>query len=246
MTGGSRARYDRCVRAAIIPILVAAAGASAALGARAGERRLVDEVVAVVDAHSITLSEVAAEARIHLVEEQGAQLAEAALDRPMLAAALRRLIEERIVLSEVERLKLFDLERSDFDDALARFRAHFPSEERYQSFRHELDLTEEELGVILARDLRVARYLDNRLKLAAQLRDSELDEVLKAKDPPAGPKAREEIRRKLSREKYERLLAELLAELRRRAFVRVLDPIDKVGPGRPAQALDGVAPARGP
>src|SRR6266851_4564068 len=110
-----------------------------ALGAVAQERQLIDEVVAVVDAHSVTLSELAAKTRIHMGE------------------------------------------------------------------------------------LRVARYLDNRLKLAAQLRESELEEAWKAQ---GGQGDREALRQRLSKEKYERLLTELLGELRRKASVRIVDPLD--------------------
>ena len=89
--------------------------------------------------------------------------------------------------------------------------------------REELIETVSGLGMELARELRVARYLDNRLKLAAQLRDSELDEAWKAQ---GGQGDREALRLKLSKEKYERMLTELLAELRRRANVRIVDPLD--------------------
>src|SRR5437899_745583 len=150
-----------------------------ALAASAQERRLIDEVVAVVDAHSVTLSELAAETRIHLVEQQGPQMASAQLDRAILAASLRRLVQERVVLSEVERLKLFDLDHAEVEIAVERLRARFPTA-AWQSFTRELELTDEEIGAILARELRVARYLDNRLKLAAQLRDNELEEAWKA------------------------------------------------------------------
>ena len=150
-------------------LLALAAGA-----ASAQERQLVDEVVAVVDAHSVTLSELAAETRIHLVEQQGPQMASAQLDRPLLAASLRRLVQERVVLSEVERLKLFDLDHAEVESALARLRARFPTASAWESFTRQVELTDDEIGAILARELRVARYLDNRLKLAAHLRDSEL------------------------------------------------------------------------
>jgi hypothetical protein len=80
----------------------------------------------------------------------------------------------------------------------------------------------------------VARYLDNRLKLAAQLRESELEEAWKAQ---GGQGNREALRQKLSKEKYERLLTELLIDLRRKATVRIVDPIDdgtrSVAAGRP-------------
>ena len=194
-----------------------------ALAASAQERRLIDEVVAVVDAHSVTLSELAAETRIHLVEQQGPQMASAQLDRAILAASLRRLVQERVVLSEVERLKLFDLDHAEVEIAVERLRARFPTTAAWQSFTRELELTDEEIGAILARELRVARYRDNRLKLAAQLRDSELEEAWKAQGKRGD---REGLRQRLSKEKYERMLAELLGDLRRKANVRIVDPLE--------------------
>ena len=199
-------------------LLLALAGA-----ASAQERQLVDEVVAVVDAHSVTLSELAAETRIHLVEQQGPQMASVQLDRPLLAASLRRLIQERVVLSEVERLKLFDLDHAEVDSAVARLRARFPTTAAWEAFARQVELTDDEIAAILARELRVARYLDNRLKLAAQLRESELEEAWKAQGSQGD---REALRQKLSKDKYERLLTEVLAELRRKASVRVVDPLD--------------------
>ena len=205
----------------MLPLLLLALAAAAA---PAEGRQLVDEVVAVVDAHSVTLSELAAETRIRLVEQQGAQAASSPLDRPLLAASLRRLVEERVVLSEVERLKLFDLDRAEIDAAVARLRSRFATPEEWDAFARELELTDDEVGAILARELRVARYLDNRLKLAAQLRDSELEEAARGKKLSGAE--REELRARLAQEKYQRLLSELLADLRKRATVRVLDPID--------------------
>jgi len=204
------------MRALLLLALAAGAGS-------AQERQLVDEVVAVVDAHSVTLSELAAETRIHLVEQQGPQMASAQLDRPLLAASLRRLVQERVVLSEVERLKLFDLDHAEVESALARLRARFPTASAWESFARQVELTDDEIGAILARELRVARYLDNRLKLAAQLRDSELEEAWKGQ---GGKGDREALRQRLSKEKYERLLTELLADLRRKASVRIVDPLD--------------------
>lgn len=179
-----------------------------------------------VESQTITLSELSAETRIGLVEQQGAQVADAVPDRPLLAASLRRVIEERVVLAEVDRLKLFDLDRAEVDAAVARLRRRFSSRERWEAFARSLRLTDAEIAAVLSREIRVARYLDNRLKLAAQLRDSELDDALRARGASAAPADREALRQKLSREKYDRLLGELLAELRRRASVRVLDPLD--------------------
>src|SRR5258708_7447575 len=166
--------------------------------AAAAERRLVDEVVAVVESQTITLSELSAETRIRLVEQQGAQLADAMPDRELLAASLRRVVEERVVLAEVDRLKLFDLDRAEVDAALARLRGKFATRERWEAFTRSLQLTDDEIAAVLARGIRVARYLDNRLKLAAQLRDSEVGDPLRARGGTGVPADREGRRQQLA------------------------------------------------
>jgi hypothetical protein len=211
-----RGRYHPFVRAFVLLLIAGSAAAQ--------ERQLLDEVVAVVEAHSITLSELAAETRVRIVAERGPAAGTAILDRRLLAASLRRTIEERVVLSEVERLKLFDLDRSEVDALLARLRARFASLAEYDAFVRSIELTDEEIGAILTRELRVTRYLDNRLKLAAQLRESEVEDAAKGRKLTAAE--REQLRARLAQEKYQRLLQELLADLRRRATVRVLDSLD--------------------
>jgi hypothetical protein len=203
---------------AFVLVLALAAGATGA------ERVLIDEVVAVVDAHSITLSELAAETRVRLAFEQGPEAAALQPDRALLSASLRKTIEERVVVAEVDRLKLFDLEHTEIEALIARLRARFPTQAAYEAFVRSVELTEEEIGAVLGRELRVARYLDNRLKLAAQLRESELDEV--TRDKKLNAAERSALRERLAQEKYQRLLQDLLADLRRRATVRVLDPLD--------------------
>jgi hypothetical protein len=213
--------YHPAVRAMPLILLLGS------LPAVAAERQLLDEVVAVVEAHSVTLSEVTAETRVRLAESQGPGAASAPLDRRILGASLRKTIEERVVLSEMQRLKLFDLESGEVEALLARLRAKFSSRAEYDAFTRSIELTDDEIGAILARELRVTRYLDNRLKLAAQLRDSELADAIRGKK--LSESQREQLREQLAEEKYQRLLRELLSDLRRRAMVRVLDPLDAGG-----------------
>jgi hypothetical protein len=170
------------------------------------------------------LSEVQAETRVRLVAAQGAGAAYLPLDRPLLAASLRKTIEERVVIAEVERLKLFDLDRGEVDALLARFRGRFVTEADWEAFTRSIELTDEEVAGILARELRVSRYLDNRLKLAAQLREGDLPAAENGRAVTAAERAA--LRDKVAQEKYQRLLQDLLAELRKRATVRVVDPLD--------------------
>jgi hypothetical protein len=208
-------RYHPSVSALLLAVVFAVAP----------ERQLVDEVVAVVGAHSITLSELVAETRIRLALAQGSQAAAGPLDRKLLGASLRKTVEERVVLSEIERLKLFDLDKAEVDLMMARLRARFATPQDYEAFTRAIELTEDEIGSVLARELRVARYLDNRLKLAAQLRDSELEDATRGRTLSAAE--REMLKERLGQEKYQRLLQELLASLRERITVRILDPLDE-------------------
>lgn len=207
-------RYFPSVRHAAVILLLA-------LPAFAAERKLVDEVVAVVDTHSIMLSELEAETRIRLVDAQGAGAAFLPLDRKILAASLRTTIDERVILAEVERLRLFDLDRVEIDGLLVKLKTRFATQAEWESFTRSIEMTDDEIGMMLARELRVSRYLENRLKLAAQLRDSELTA---AKEMNAAD--REALRTRLSQEKYQRLLQDLLADLKKRTTVRILDPLD--------------------
>jgi hypothetical protein len=225
-------RYHPPVQAALLIALLVAAP----------ERQLVDEVVAVVETHSITLSELAAETRVRLAASQGPAAAAAALDRRILAASLRKTVEERVVLAEVERLKLFDLDHGEVDALVARLRGRFPTQTEYDGFLRSVELTDEEIGAILARELRVGRYLDNRLKLAAQLRDSELEEATQGKKLTT--QERELLRARLSQEKYQRLLLDLLAGLRERATVRILDSLEEATPTEPRSAGQRPRPTR--
>ena len=209
-----------------LPLAAVIAALLGGLAARAQERRLLDEVVAVVEAQTITLSELEAETRIQLALLRGPGVVDVALGRPLLAASLRRLVDERVVLAEVERLRLFDLDRNDVELAQKRLREKFGSIAAYEGFLRQLEMTDDEVGAVVARGLRVARYLDNRLRLPSQLRDSELDDAARAAGAQALGKAqREELRMRLQREKYEKLLTDLLAELRRRSSVRILDSL---------------------
>ncbi|MFL5408267.1 MAG: hypothetical protein ACJ79O_20790, partial [Myxococcales bacterium] len=84
--------------------------------------------------------------------------------------------------------------------------------------------------------------LDNRLKLAAQVREAELDEAIRAS--PGADRGR--MRQQLGREKYERLLEGLLADLRRKADVRILDPLEGDGRSAAGGKVDGLPVAKAP
>src|SRR5207244_6943508 len=68
-----------------------------------------------------------------LVQQGGGAGAQHEPDRGLLAATLRRMIDQRLVLSELESLRTFELERTEVESALIQFRALVGSPDRYRS-----------------------------------------------------------------------------------------------------------------
>ena len=194
----------------------------------APKRFLLDEVVAVVAARSITLSEVRAEASIGLVQQHGAGASKAEPDRGLLAATLSRMVDQRLVLSELESLRAVDLDRTEVETAMIRFRAAVGPPERYEAFLRHIDLTDDEVSQVLGRQLRYARYIDSKAKLQATLRQGEAEEACQkqlGKEPT--PAELEQCTHRLQVERYRKLTEEVLSELRKRVDVRVIDPIEE-------------------
>jgi hypothetical protein len=216
-------RPTRCALAALAALLWAAA-------AGAAPRFLAEEVVAVVGAHSILLSEVQAEARILLAQQKGASAGELEPDRPLLAATLQAMIDQRLVLTEVESLRTFEVERAEIEGALQALRGRFGAPGPWAAFLRRIELTEEEVGQVLARQIRYARYIDSRVKLAGALRKADVDEQCgKELGPKASPTDLEQCERRLQIERYRKVTEHVIAELRKRIDVRVLDPLEEVG-----------------
>lgn len=233
MTGLRTDRYDRPVnRATFGALLVATAAAAGPV------RLLVDEVVAVVATHSITLSEVRAEARIQLVLARGAAAAELQPDRALLAATLRQMIDQRMVLAAVESLRTFEVERTELEGALMRFRGRLGAPEKYEVFTRRIDMTDDEIGQVLGRQLRYARFIDSKVKLQGGPRQAEAEEHCK-KELGRKPSAAEleACGRKLQLDRYRKVTEEVLSELRKRIDVRILDSLDE--PPAPPAARDG-------
>src|SRR5205823_4244306 len=85
----------------------------------AADGKLLEEVVAVVKTPAIgqtrviTLSKLTEEARVALVSRGAAAAAIQPLDAPALKAALDWLIDQTVLMDEVSRLQVFEVERPD-------------------------------------------------------------------------------------------------------------------------------------
>jgi len=211
----------------------------AVLLAPSSEGAIMERVVAVVRSppssppRPVTLTRLVEEARVALVGQGAVEAAFAPLDDEALRPALRWLVDQLLVSEEAVRLKVDEVARTDVAAAQRRFAQQFPDEATFRRFLAVTELPEDELGAILARSIRVQRYLDSRIGRGARVSDEELAAWLRAHEARLeSPAAREAVRARLAEDKTRTQVKALLADLRGRADVRILVPELRGEPAR--------------
>ncbi|WP_248355588.1 hypothetical protein [Anaeromyxobacter oryzae] len=211
----------------IFPLVVLLSAASPA----APEGRVVEEVVAVVRnppgaaPRVVTLTRLDAEARVALVARGAVAAAFRPLDREALRAGLAWLLDETVVADEAARLKLHDPEPAALAAQLRTFRAAFRDAGEYARFLEETALAEEDVQAVLARSLRARRFVESRVGRAAVVAEDEVDAYLAARGLSARTaEAREAVRGRIADDRAAAQARALVAELRARADIRVVDP----------------------
>jgi hypothetical protein len=208
-------------------------------GAGPAQRQVLERVVAVVRnpasaaPRPLTLTRLDAEARVALISQGGMQAAFVPLDTQARRALLQWVIDQLLVADEASRLKVDDIPAVELQWAMSSFRLRFADEATYRRFLATTELPEEELEAILARGLRVQRFLDVRLGRSAKVSEDEVSRALAGKGTLAPTAAERDVARsRLVGERIEALVHLLQRELRSRADIRVLSPELRLGPGR--------------
>jgi hypothetical protein len=201
------------------------------LASAPAEGRVVEQVVAVVrnpagaPPRPVMLTRLHQEARVALVGQGAVEAAAAPLDAAALRAALRWLVDQLLVSDEAGRLQVEEVARQEVQAAVRRFRDRFPGDAAYRRFLEAADLSVEDLAVSLARDLEVQRYLESRVGRGARVTDDEVARFLEAQGASLDSReARDAVRTRLTVEKVQAGVRQLVADLRARADVRVLVP----------------------
>ncbi len=227
--------YHGPMRHAGLALLIAVAPV-AALPARG---TVLERVVAVVRnpasaaPRPLTLTRLDEEARVALVGQGAAQAAFAPLDTAARRAALRWLLDQWLVADEANRLKVDEVAREEVIRSMQAFRQRFPDEASYRRFLATCELPEEELQSILARGLRVQRFLEVRLGHGARVSEDEVSRWLAGQGSAAPTAAeRDAARSRLSAERAQGQVKQILADLRSRADIRVLMPELREEPAR--------------
>lgn len=185
-----------------------------------------DRIVAVLDEEAILLSDVDQVIGLGLVEERPGE----SLD-DLRVRVLEGLIDQRLRFQQVDR---FGLERVAVDVVeaeVAKIAAQFPDRDSFLGRLARLDMSEEELDQLVARQVMVLSYVEERLgaRIFVSLDDireyyeTELVPGLTASGMPVPPleDVREDIRSLL---RAERLNAEIIAwteRLRREADIQI-------------------------
>ncbi len=183
---------------------------------------VIDRVLAVVSGSIITLSDARAAIDLGLVDVRQSQDA--------VGAAVKWLIERRLVLDEALRYESADPGRAGVTDALAAIRARFPDEPAWLAALTRLGLAPDDVRTLVADTLHAQAYIDDRFSTAVPVSEDELREVF-ARQPEAFAdagrvlsfdEARPAVQAAVQREQRARAITDWVARLRRRAEVSEL------------------------
>ena len=196
---------------------------------------MIDRAVASIGAGSdrqvIAASQLEFEARVLLVNAGGVNAAFAPLDQAVLEASLRAVIDQRLALLEADKLDAYPLEPGELERAIVAFRGRFESEGRFAEFlgHHEADLND--LAEVLRRSIRAQRALEGKLRLKAQVSESEA-RVYKSEHPEMKDVPLDQVRARLVQQRFGELVKKELSDQRRAVDVRLLGPFSP-RPGAP-------------
>ena len=155
---------------------------------------LVDSVVARVNRHPITQSQLDLEARLALAGHGELAAAQGPLTEPQLSSALDYWIDQLLLEDEAERLQLFEISDEEIHKAQRQLAARFPPAQPFQAFLDRFGISNEMLESALRRGLRAERYLDNKIRVQVQGGTSPAEAQEVAKELVAQLRARADIR----------------------------------------------------
>jgi hypothetical protein len=203
----------------------------------AQEELLVDEVVAVVNKHVITRSEVLQEALLIQLERQGQAVAGGELSTEFLNQIVEFLINQRVILDEGSQLGLPVVSVAEQEQMLVGLKKRFGDPKHFNRFLTDNVLTEIDIGEVLVRHLMVDRLKENKIKTLPDITEEEVLRFYQKNQKQFGEAqlsaVKEAIRLRLMTQQREKVMARWLQELRKRAEVKILvESADHPLPGK--------------
>jgi len=191
----------------------------------------IDRIVAVVegaeDGRVITRSDLELEHAVAMVQQGAAPAATAHLDDQGLRAALDYSISQRLLIAEADKVGAFQPSDAELDALASAFEERFESPAAFQRFLQRYDADRAALREVLRRVLRAERVLDGRVRLRAQVSEVEVRRYYDLHQQElvgTFEEVRSSLRQRLLRDRYAKLAAEELAQLRKAADVRLVAP----------------------
>ncbi len=239
--------------AAAIVASIAASGAALGAGSRAEEEpagaapvaELVDRIVAVVDEDPILASALDRAIGLGLVS-QGADESDLVFRRRVLD----QMLAERLRAHEVDRFGFTEISLAQVDRAVAALESRFADRRAFEGRLSEFGLTMDDVRQIVARQVMVLTYVDERLgpRVFVSLDDIReyYDSVLTPEMKSTGQsvpdldRVREEIREVIREQRLNEEIERWTEELRREADIE--DYFDRSS-DTPAEVLIGVSRA---
>jgi len=223
----------------LFPVLIASflsvSLPAAAQAPKPAQPVLQDKVLAVVDEDPILKSDVDRVIKLGLQQPNPGENAEAFRRR-----VLDDLIEERLRFHEIDRFGFEQVPVDEIEKNVAKIRARFPDEASFQKALKEVGLDANKLRQLVARQLLVLTYVDERLGQRVFVSLDDIDryyrEVLtpemKRRGQPVPPveDVREDIREVLKQQRLTQEMEKWTQELRQRADVIVYGDQPKGGP----------------
>ena len=199
---------------------------------RAGET--LDRIVATVDRHPITRSDVEQEARFtHLTE--GKQSALTIQDE---RAALERLVDRNLIADQVAVFGVVPITQEDLDARVLEMRKQLPGAESDAGWRRllaEYGLTDQDIASRVSQEIQMLRFIDLRFRSEVRVGpravqtyyDTKFVPEMKKKSlapPPPLDQVQDQIEAILREERVNALISDWLKTLRTQSRIQTFDP----------------------
>jgi peptidyl-prolyl cis-trans isomerase SurA len=194
--------------------------------AAAGQVTLRDRVLAVVDEDPVLASDVERAVRLGLEQPRPGEA-----DERFRRRVLDALIDQRLQFHEIDRFNFEQVPVDEIQKRVADIRSRFPDEAAFQKALKEVGLDPKTLRQLVARQLLVLTYVDERLGARVFVGPDELNryyrEVLtpemqkRGQQPPPLEDVREDIRETLKQQKMTQEMSKWTQDLRTKADIAI-------------------------
>jgi peptidyl-prolyl cis-trans isomerase SurA len=180
---------------------------------------IVDRVMAIVNGHLVTLSDLRASLVLHLIEP--------AADADARDATVERWIDRVLILQEVERYAPPEPSASDVESRLAGVAAPFGGVAALEAAATRVGVTPAWVRQWVRDDLRIEAYVAQRFAASTEPTDEQIENYFRehpesVRDAAGGgtaAEARRRVRERLVTERRQAVVADWLGDLRRRATI---------------------------